>query len=83
MVKALKLSDLVRGTRVTWEWSGAAGTLATERGVQPLGHVITREDLPTLDSNLQVAIQTDDDPAWVVDPARMMAKGRQIFAAAN
>lgn len=82
-MKALELSDLVRGARVTWAWSGVAAELAQERGIRPFGHVITHDDLPTLASNLQVAIQTDDDPTWVVDPALMIAKGRKIYAAAN
>ena len=81
MARELPLDELVRGARVTWEWSGVAAGIAAERDVRPIGRVVTHEDLPTMSKTIEVGIQTDDDPVWVLDPRQMTAKGRKIFAA--
>lgn len=81
MRRELILTELVRGVRVTWEWSDTIAALASAKGVRPIGHVITHQDLPTMTGNMEVGIQTDDDPAWVLNPAEMLAKGRKIHVA--
>lgn len=81
MRRELILTELVRGTKVAWEWSGPVAELARAKGVRPVGRVITHEDLPTMTARIEVGIQTDDDPAWVLNPVEMLAKGRKILAA--
>jgi hypothetical protein len=81
MKRELALADLVRGTRVAWEWSGAIADLAAAKNVRPIGRVVTHEDLPLMTRNIEIGIQTDDDPLWVISPKLMVAKGRKIFAA--
>lgn len=76
----LTVDDLAPGLRVTWEWpNGPTGDAAQERGVRPLGRVVTKADLPHM--ACEVGVQTEDDPSWVMDPIQMIGKGRKIFAA--
>lgn len=81
MKRELTCGELVRGMRVTWEWSGGAAELAASKRVRPVGRVVAHQDLPSMSKTIEVGIQTDDDPVWVLDPEQMIAKGRKIFAA--
>lgn len=80
MARELTLDELVRGTRVAWEWSGVAAGIAAEKRVRPVGRVVTHEDLPSMSKAIEVGIQVDDDLVWVMDPRQMIAKGRKIYS---
>ena len=79
----VNVSDLTRGLFVSWEWAdGLSGTLATTKGIRPIGRVVTREDLPhmhTDDSGF--GVQTLDDAEWVINPTIFTEKGRILYLA--
>ena len=73
-------TDLRRGDLVEWDWIPTGyGALAIERGLRPLGRVVTRDDLPTmsvLEGHLN--IQLLDDEMWVLSVQTMLEKGRTL-----
>ena len=79
----INISDLTRGLFVSWDWAtGLSGTLATSKGIRPIGRVVTRDDLPhmhTDDSDL--GVQTLDDPNWIINPSIFTEKGRILYLA--
>lgn len=77
----LTLDDLKRGMLIRWDWPEGLRELAARGQVRPIGRVITRDDLPTMSKRTRLAVQTVDDPTWVIDPAVVLAKGGSLYRA--
>lgn len=81
--KEINLADLKRGHIVSWDWvAEGAGKPAIDKGVRPLGKIVSQEDLPYMSVREgELNLQTLDDPNWVLSPALMLKKGRKLYFA--
>ncbi len=80
----LAYADLRRGMLVEWRWSPGMADMASRTGVRPIGRVITREDMPTMDEGEgPLGIQALDAAWWVVGPRAFLAKGGRLWTAAE
>lgn len=79
--KEINLADMKRGLIVSWDWiEEGAGKLAMDKGIRPIGRIVTREDLPHMSVRESVfGVQTLDDPHWVLSPITMLEKGRKLY----
>jgi hypothetical protein len=78
-----EFTDLKRGLLLSWDWvAEGAGKDAINKGIRPLGKIVTREDLPHMSVHHgEFNLQTLDDPHWVLSPALMLEKGRKLYFA--
>jgi hypothetical protein len=79
--QVISVIQLKRGMLVRWRWGGHGRTIAKDKGVRPVGRVVTRDDYPHMACEIGLACL--DDSMWVLDPEILLAKGRVIRIVEN
>ncbi|MBI6885157.1 hypothetical protein [Pseudomonas putida] len=77
--KLIHLKDFHVGELVYWEFSNfGADRVAANRKVRPFGRVVTKEMRPEINGRL--AIQTIDEPSWLLDIQAYLEKGVTFYS---
>jgi hypothetical protein len=79
MSEPLRIEDFERGMLVEWDWSGPWGENAIEKGIRPVGRVVTRDDLPNMSTHEgPFNVLVLDSPHWVISPHTVLRKGHEM-----
>lgn len=77
--RLVHLKDFHVGELVYWRWlTYGADRKAGETIVRPFGRVVSKSMLPEISD--RIAIQTIDDPTWIVDIKEYMEKGVRFYS---
>lgn len=78
--KMTHLKDFHVGELVYWKWfSYGADRVASEKNVRPIGRVVNRSMRPEVAPG-RLAIQTFDEPSWLLDIQRYLDKGVVFYS---
>jgi len=79
MSEPLRIEEFERGMLVEWDWSGPWGENAKEKGIRPVGRVVTQDDLPGMSTHEgPFNVQVLDAPWWAISPQTVLGKGGEM-----